>query len=156
MKTILTILILTTMSYNGYGQKAMTFAEAQKNSISISDLDNSYKSGINADSSLAVFNSNEEEYIKAYQQLLQDFGSFLKTNHFLWDNPTRGFNRIYFDKNGKIDYFLYNFPPGQLTNEQEVRFKELLNNFITNYRFTLTAEVGFAQCSPVTYMPLDK
>lgn len=156
MKPILTILMLSVLSQNSYGQKAMTFGEAEENGISISHLDSIYKSGIHSDTTLAVFITNQDEYIVAYQKLLQDLGEFLKANDFLWENRTKGFNRIYFDKSGKIDFFLYNFRPDQLTDEQENRFKELLNKFITNYRFSLNANIGFAQCSPVTYMPIDK
>lgn len=156
MKTILTILTTLTLSYLSYGQKAMTFNEAKEINIRISHLDSIYLSGIHSDTSLAVFKTNQDEYIAAYQKLLQDLGKYLITNHFLWDKPTKAFVRIYFDKNGKIDYFLYSFRPDQLTEEQEKRFGELLSEFIVDYRFSLTASTGFAQCSPVTYMSLDK
>ena len=156
MKTILTILTTLTLSYLSYGQKAMTFNEAKEINIRISHLDSIYLSGIHSDTSLAVFKTNQDEYIAAYQKLLQDLGKYLKVNHFLWDKPAKAFVRIYFDKNGKIDYFLYSFRPDQLTEEQEKRFGELLSEFIVDYRFSLTATTGFAQCSPVTYMSLDK
>lgn len=157
MKTILTILLLTVVNFNSYGQKAMTFTEAQENGVDIYSLDSIYKSGIHSDTTLAVFVTNQDEYIAAYQKLLQDLGKFLKTNNFLWQSPTKGFNRIYFDKSGNIDFFLYNFRPDQLSVDQESIFKKLLNKFIANHRFSLTANTGFAQCSPVTYMPpIDK
>jgi hypothetical protein len=154
----ITLTILTTILISGlaYGQKAMTFNEAKANNIRTSYLDSVYLSGMHSDTSLAVFKSNQDEYIGAYQKLLQDLGKYLKANNFMWDKPTKGFNRIYFDKNGKIDYFLYNFRPNQLTIEQEKEFDELLNKFIMDYNFPLKAQTGFAQCSPVTYMPIKK
>lgn len=156
MKSVSTIIMLFIFGQYSYGQKAMTFNEAKENGISIAHLDSIYKSGIHADTTLAVFITNQDEYIVAYKKLLHDLGAFLKENDFLWENRTKGFNRIYFDKSGKIDFFLYNFRPDQLTAEQENRFKELLNEFITNYQFSLTANIGFAQCSPVTYTPMIK
>lgn len=156
MKTILTILAAFTFSYLSYGQKAMTFNEAKENNIRISYLDSIYRSGIHADTTLAVFKTNQGEYIVAYQRLLKDLGKYLKANNFLWEKPTKGFNRIYFDKSGKIDYFLYSFRPDQLTPEQEKRFGKLLSSYIADHSFSLTAPVKFAQCSPVTYMPADK
>lgn len=134
----------------------MTFSEAKEKNIRTTYLDSVYPSGIHADTSLAVFRSNPEEYVSAYQGMLQELGKYLKANNFMWDKPTKGFNRIYFDKTGKIDYFLYSFRENQLTKEQEKLFGELLSKFITDYRFPLKAQTGFAQCSPVTYMPAEK
>ncbi len=156
MKTMLTLLAITALTFMGYGQQAMTFTEAEANGIHIPHLDSMYKSGVHVDSSRAVFHNRQEEYFTAYYTLLQDLGVFLQANNFYWDNPTRSFNRIYFDKTGKIDYFLYNFSPGQLTIAQEKEFKALVNKFIIDYRFALTAEVDFAQCSPVKYTPANK
>ena len=156
MKTILTILTTLTLSYLSYGQKAMTFNESKKINIRISHLDSIYLSGIHSATSLAVFKTNQYEYISAYKKLLQDCEKNLLTNNFLLEKPQKILYVIYFDKNGKIDYFLYSFRPDQLTEEQEKRFGELLSEFIVDYRFSLTATTGFAQCSPVTYMSLDK
>ncbi len=156
MKKLLTFLILMTLTSILFGQKAMTFAEADKQGISIESLDRLYASGIHADTSLAVFRNNIDEYILAYQNLLQDLGNYLKRNNFDWEKPTNGFNRIYFHKDGSIDFFLYNFRPGQLTEEQEKKFAELLSGFIKDHHFALSADKDFAQCSPVTYMPSAK
>jgi hypothetical protein len=156
MKTFLAILTLLVSFSFTYGQKAMTFEEAQENGIKVAYLDSTYKSGIHSDTSLAVFKTNESEYIDAYKSLLKDLNKYLKENNFLWKKTTRGFNRIYFNKDGKIDYFLYNFRPDQLTREQEQKFAELLSKFIEMYQFPLKASTGFAQCSPVSYMPAEK
>jgi hypothetical protein len=137
------------------GQTAMTFDAAKESALRVSQLDSIYKSGIHADSMQAVFKNNQDEYIAAYQKLLQDLGKHLKANNFTWNQPVKGFNRIYFDKDGRIDYFLYSFRPGQLSAEQEKAFDALLNGFIKTYRFPLNAEVKFAQCRPVTYMPAE-
>ena len=156
MKTIRMILTMLLFNDLSYGQKAMIFNETKQNNIRTSYLDSIYASGIHADTSLAVFKNNQGEYIVAYQRLLKDLGKYLKANNFVWDKATKGFKRIYFDKSGKIDYFLYSFRPDQLTIEQEKRFGELLSKYIEDHSFSLTAPVKFAQCSPVTYMPADK
>ena len=93
---------------------------------------------------------------KAYIKLLQDFGKFLTNHNFKWDKPTKCFNRIYFNVDGTIDYFLYNFLGKQedkLSEEGQKEFNELLNQFIKEYKFTMTSKIKFSQCSPTTYMP---
>lgn len=153
------ILLLLAVSVQSFGQQiALTFQEAEAKGIPIDKLDSIYRSAVNVDTSLAVFKTEKEQEAmhQAYVKLLQDFGSFLYTNNFNWEKPTRCFNRIYFNENGTIDYFLYNFlgmPTDKLTNERQKVFNQLLNKFIINYKFELTSTVKFAQCSPVTYTP---
>ncbi|HLG04379.1 MAG TPA: hypothetical protein VI731_12345 [Bacteroidia bacterium] len=136
----------------------LTFQDAKKQGIRITLLDSVYKSAVHADTSQAIFKteSEQKELEEAYVKLLQDFGKFLTANNFTWDKPTRCFNRIYFNANGTIDYFLFNFlgkAEDKPAPEKEQEFARLLNIFIQDYKFPLTAPTKFAQCSPVTYMP---
>lgn len=156
MQHTLTLILISliTLSFNSYGQnKALTFKEAEIQGKSFQYLDHLYKSAVHDDVKLAVFKSVEEqaELQKAYIKLIKDLASFLKTNHFKWEKPTRCINRVYFNPNGKIDYFLYNFPQDQITPEKENEFARLLNLFIKDYKFSLTAHENFAQCSPINY-----
>lgn len=140
-------------------QLGLTFSEAQEQGIRISQLDSIYKNALHSDTSLAVFKTDEKQKLmrEAYIKLLQDFGIFLNENNFRWEKPTRCFNRIYFNSDGTIDYFLFNFlsktAEEKLSEEKQNEFKHLLNRFIQDYTFSLTAETKFAQCSPTTYMP---
>lgn len=156
MRKTLFLIILFSATLSGVSQKAMTFNIAREQNIRNSWLDSTYTNGINTDTSKAVFKSNVDEYIAAYQQLLQELVSYLKSNGLVWEKPIRGFNKIYFDKSGKIDYYLYNLKPDQLTSDQEKTFDALLKKFVASHTFSLKAPVNFAQCSPVTYMPPSK
>lgn len=140
-------------------QQGMTFQEAEAQGIRISYLDSTYPSAVNVDTALAVFKTEAEleNMRNAYVKLLQDFGAYLHANKYVWDKPTRCFNRIYFSSDGRIDYFLFNFL-GKTESEnpsaaQQQAFKRLLNQFIKNYQFEVTASTKFAQCSPTTYKP---
>lgn len=138
--------------------QALTFQAAEAKGIKISELDNEYKSALHSDASLAVFTSDEDQVkmMDSYKKLLMELGIFLKKNNFDWEMPTKCFNRIYFNPDGKIDYFLFNFlgAGGEKPNQlQEARFQTLLNEFIQDYQFSLQPGIKFAQCSPVTYMP---
>lgn len=136
-----------------YGQKvATTFQDATNNmGISIEKLDETYQSALHADSTKAAFRGKEKEFMNGYFSLLSDLSKFLKKNNFIWGKQTRCFNRIYLNKNGEIDYFLFNFKEGEIEKAKEEEFKNLLNTFIQNYKFPLTNGVNFAQCSPVKY-----
>jgi len=151
MKNILVYTFISA-AFNLFSQKAMTFQEAEKSGISVAKLDSVYISGLHTDSTKSVFHQQQKEFIAAYQSMLQDLGNYLKKNKFSWGKSTACFNRIYFSSQGKIDYFLYNFRKGDVTEEKEKQFDGLLNNFIKTYQFPMKAKTGFAQCSPVRYM----
>ncbi len=156
MRILLSLLLLMASVFFACGQKAMTFNDAKEKGLTSARLDSLYASGLSSDTTLGVFKNIQGEYIKSYQKLLQDLGRYLKKNNFDWEKPAKGFNRIYFNKSGKIGYFLYSFYPDQLTEAQEQRFGELLAGFILDYRFELSADKCFSQCSKVTYMPIEK
>lgn len=149
--TLLLFLLCTTTIFS---QLAVTFEKAGELHLRGPHMDSIYHSGLNADSTKAVFWENSDEYVESFEKMLQVFGKYLKANGFVWEQPAKGFNRVYFNETGKIDYFIYSFRPEQITPEQEIRFNELLNQFIQTYQFPLQAKSKFAQCSPVTYMPV--
>ena len=108
----LIISFLLIISCQTHGQQiGLTFQNAEKQGISIQDLDSIYASALHSDISLAVFKteSDQEAMQQSYIKLLKDLGRFLSENKFNWENPTRCFNRIYFNSDGSIDYFLFNF-----------------------------------------------
>lgn len=161
MKSIsINLLIIISLASQSFGQcLALTFQEAEYQGISIQHLDSTYKSAVHSDTSLAVFKTKQEEVMlqQAYIHFLQDLGKFLSANDFKWDKTTRCFNRVYFDIDGRIDYFLFNFlgktAEEKPSAEKQREFQRLMNLFMKDYKFALSAKVKFAQCSPVTYKP---
>ncbi|MCU0420961.1 MAG: hypothetical protein MUC38_15025 [Cyclobacteriaceae bacterium] len=140
-----------------HGQKlATTFQRAEQRGISIAHLDERYMSAVHSDPSKAAFAGREQEVANAYRSLLSDLNTFLATNNFGWAVDTRCFNRIYFNANGTIDYFLFNFAPGAIEPAKERRFEQLVTAFVRDYQFPLTHALPFAQCSPATYAANQK
>jgi hypothetical protein len=153
------IVAFLTCFFHTFAQhQALTFKNAGMQGISITYLDSIYKSAVHSDTSLAVFKTKTQQKLlqDAYIKLLQDFGKFLSENNFKWEKPTKCFNRIYFNADGTIDYFLFNFlgkPEDKPNDLTEKEFQRLLGIFISSYKFSLTAKTKFAQCSPTTYRP---
>ena len=152
MKKISITLFLFLCAVCGFTQKSMQLEDAEKNE-KFQKLDSLYKSGIHTDTTIAVF-KNQEVYIAAYQEFIFQLADFLAKNNFKWGKEVRCFNKIYFSKEGTVDYFLYNFKEGQLSDEQKVIFATLLQRFIEDAQFGLKADVPFSQCSPIKYRDL--
>lgn len=162
-KNVLFVSIALFINSFLYGQHSAIHVEKLSEiELSLDRLDSNYMSAVNVDTSLAVFKTPEEQkdLHRAYVQLLQDFGKFLTDHDFYWDRSTRGYNRIYFENDGSIDYFIFKFFPdkegNQLSEGKKDQFEYLLNLFIQDYKISVQASTKFAQCSPTTYMPVKK
>ncbi len=153
MKRAIFISFFLVFALSGFSQTATTFQKAIDSGISIKALDSLYKPALSQgpDSLQAVFRVKSKEFYASYVGLLKDLSKHLKDNGFSWTKQTRCFNRIYFNENGAIDYFLFNFKPGELEAAKAEQFEALLNKFIKTYKFSLPSSSKFAQCSPVTY-----
>jgi hypothetical protein len=102
--------------------------------------------------SAAIFGVGQDQYIKLYQEYLGELGRYLSDQGFEWERPRWCFNKIYFNEEGKVDYFLYNFRPGEITDEMAVEFQKHLENFVKVSEFPAKPHSAFSQCSPVTYV----
>ena len=131
----------------------LTFSEARRLGVSSEELDKIYKSAVHSNPELAVFKTpaEQQELQQAYVKFFQDFGSFLGAQKFSWESKTRCFNRIYMEKDGTVEYFLFDFGKNPLPQDKERRFRELLSEFLKTRKFPIEANEKFAQCSPITY-----
>jgi hypothetical protein len=129
---------------------ADTFQHAEASGYSMQELDKKYKSAIGAGD--VVFKGDDEQrLITAYTTMLHDLNKYLNENNFRWDSKVRIFNRIYFEPDGSISYYLVNLKSTGLDEEKQKAFVNLLSNFIQHYKIKITANTRFAQCSPVIY-----
>jgi hypothetical protein len=148
---ILVALIAQTLC--GFCQKkGMSFSEAANNGFTLQHLDSIYLSGLHVDSLKAAFSSNLYDTVhKSYTYTLKQLSRYLSSKGFKWGKKTQCFNKLYFSSTGEIDYFLFNFPPGQIEKGKETEFESLLNEFIKTYKFPLSAKKSFSLCSSVMY-----
>ncbi|OKS89270.1 hypothetical protein RG47T_4754 [Mucilaginibacter polytrichastri] len=134
---------------------ADSFQHAESNGYSMQALDKVYKSAVGAGD--VVFKGDDEKrLITAYTTMLQDLNKYLNENNFRWNSPVRIFNRVYFEPDGSISYYLVNLKPTGLDEEKQKACINLLSKFIQRYKIKITASSKFAQCSPVIYEDVIK
>ncbi|MCC5920112.1 MAG: hypothetical protein LAT68_11725 [Cyclobacteriaceae bacterium] len=157
---ILALIILLASPVLVYGQQgAMTIQEARIAGVEMTYLDSIFISAIHTDTSQALFKTAKEwdMVAKSYRKLLRDLSKHLNKNKYYWEQPTRMYSRAYFNSDGTIAYFLYNFigktAEEKPSYEQQEAFKKLANDFIVDYKFKMKADMKFAQCITTTFMP---
>lgn len=157
-KYFFTVLIIFNFSLCTNGQEFQTpyvgsVKRAQEEGIHIEQLDSMYRSAVNvADSSLAVFKTREmsDSLIGSYQKFLKGLGKYLRENHFEWGKETKCWNRIYFNADGRVDYYLFDFKT-DVADEKTERFKKLFKSYASTHKINISAAVNFAQCGHVTF-----
>lgn len=157
-KFYLALFLLTIVQLSHGQHTALSFHDAEKQGISMQYLDSIYKNAVNNDTTLAIFKTNteQEKLQQSYTRLLKDLGNYLSKNNFKWEKKTPCFNKVYFNNDGAIDYFLFFFRGNEEDKPSEAKQKEfqrLLNLFIKDYKFSLKANTKFTQCGGAVYMP---
>jgi len=145
MKLLLTTLLLASVF--GYSQTVMPVEEAKQNGLLIK-VEKEYKEAL-GDNGIFKTEADQQKHIETYYNFLKSFGEYLFKNNFKWEEVTKGWNRIYMNPDGTIDFFLYSFK--NLPAEKEEEFRRLLYEYVKDHKFGNSAQEKFAQCSPVTY-----
>ena len=148
----LVLIIIASLSFGSlYGQNALSFSEAEEQGIIRKTLDSLYCNAMDDGSGNFVF-ENKEEVMEAWTKMLTDISSFLFRKAEIKNIEVKLFQRVYFNKEGKIDYLLYNIRnKDDVTEEQLQQVIDVLNEFVKDYQFSLSADRDFVQCGTAIF-----
>jgi hypothetical protein len=95
-----------------------------------------------------------EAVMQSWTSLHKNLLSFLNENNFSWgtaDKSIKSFQKIYFDKNGKITHYCFKVINQSVTEDKKEEFAKLLKEFSFNFKIDIQKEHPFAQCGPTAY-----
>ena len=101
--------------------------------------------------------SDKEEYetiLKSWSSFHNKVNDVLTKNNFSWgvaDSSITVVNKIYFKKDGTINYFLVNIKNEHVSDETKNTYVSLLKNNLDKLTIDLTRDNQFAQCGKVKY-----
>ena len=101
--------------------------------------------------------STKQEYttiINSWRAFHQKVNTILSDNNFTWEIPDSTitvFNKIYFSKNGDVNYFLVNIINEKVTDSTKNIYIKLLENNLDKLNIDVVRENQFAQCGKVKY-----
>ena len=151
MKNFAVLLIASLSFCTLYGQKAMSFTEAKKQGITIQGLDSLYTNAMDDGTGNFVFD-NGDTVSAAMTKMFADISAFMRRKEDMRKIEVQIFQRVYFNKDGKVDYYIYKIRNAdQLSEEECQKIDDLLNEFIKDYQFSLSADKGFVQCGTAKY-----
>jgi hypothetical protein len=145
--------IFCMLSFCAQAQRITTFKQAPQKAIFIAQLDSLYPPALG--DSLAIFSVDEEQFIKAYTVFVQGFGQLLNDSNFVWPvekvGEIRGFNRIYFNTDGSVAYWIYSLKKLELSDVQQKEFERLMLCYCQINKLQYPSKQNFVQCAPVLY-----
>lgn len=103
-------------------------------------------------------NVSESEYkiiAKSWSEFHKKVSQFIKEENFKWEVPDSTitiFNRIYFDKNGTIDYHTFRIKNPSVSDEKQAEYEKLLQKLSKEVKLDLKRSEQYAQCGKTKYL----
>lgn len=150
------LLSLTFITTTAFSQKVMTFQEMEKSGIKMAELDSLYPNSTKTDKFQGVFIDKKlDKFTTAWGDFYMDLMTYFSENKFIWGKQTYCFNKIYFQSNGKIDYWFFNFKKSDnIAQEKQDMFLKLLDEFAKTHKIKIKAKTNFAQCASVDFVDM--
>lgn len=148
------LIILLGASFSGTLQAqhlALPMSQLSEHGTNIELLDSLYKNVLDPDPGQTLFGGKGAAYYDAHVKLFSDLGAYLKKNNFSWGQPVRTMTRIYYKKDGSIDYFIYDLSRSGLSDQKQADFSKLINSFLETYSTGIIAGKNFYHRSPYTF-----
>ena len=101
--------------------------------------------------------STEEEYKevrKSWFSFHTQIAEIVKENNFKWevqDSAIMVLNKIYFNKNGEVDYYVFRVLNESVPNEKKELYEKILTDNVSKIEINLKRNKQFSQCGKVKY-----
>lgn len=134
---------------NSMPQKAMLVAEVRDRGIGLDTLESLYPSG------LPMFgDSVPQAYVQAWKDFVVGLADALRQAGMDWDEPYRLWGRAYFSPDGKVAHYFYAWTGDrQPSDEWKAQFRQVLEDYLSNFQFAYPMGRRFAQCGGIRLTP---
>jgi len=96
-----------------------------------------------------------EQVITAWSTFHKKLSSYIKEADFKWEVPDSVitiYNKIYFDKDGKVEYYLFKIGNPSISEKKRIEFNALLQKFSKEVSMDIKRSQGYAQCGHTKYL----
>jgi hypothetical protein len=95
-----------------------------------------------------------KKVVKSWRSFHQQFPKFMKEKKFTWgvpDSTIRIVNKIYFNKNGHVEYYFFKIQNPSVPEEKKNEFEAVLQHFSEHTSIDLKREHKYAQCGKTVF-----
>ncbi|UOB18477.1 hypothetical protein [Abyssalbus ytuae] len=92
---------------------------------------------------------------KSWVEFHKKVSAFIKEENFKWEVPDSTIfivNKIYFDKNGAIDYYAFRILNDSVPETKREEYEKVLQKFSKEIKINLQRDEQFAQCGNTKYL----
>lgn len=103
-------------------------------------------------------NVTESEYkavTQSWSKFHKKIDEFIKEKNFKWevtDSTISIINRIYFTKDGSIEYYAFKILNPSISYKKRTEFEKILENFSKETKLELKRNEPYAQCGKIKYL----
>lgn len=156
MRAIILVITFLFVSHS-QGQDFMTYQEMESHGFSTEELDSLYPNALHKDTVKGPFYKRQEEFRAEWLSFYKDLMKYLNNNDFKWGSPTQCHMKVYFNSNGEIDHWFYNFKKSdEISEATQKEFERLIKQFMKSNRIEITSNTKFSQCVGVTFIDLEE
>ena len=133
----------------------MTFQEMEKNGLKMDSLQRLYPNATKTDTFAGVFPAGKkgDRFSDAWLKYYTDLMNYFSENGLKWEKPTYCFNKIFFDANGKVEYWFFNFKKADnIPDDVQQKYLQGLQQFSKKHKIKIKADSKFTQCASVTFI----
>ncbi|MBU2527320.1 MAG: hypothetical protein KKC03_12035 [Bacteroidetes bacterium] len=102
-----------------------------------------------------VTESEYQEVEKSWVKFHENVSEFIKFENFDWEVPDSTItvlNRIYFSKEGTVDYYTFKIMNHSVSAEKRAEYEKVLQKFSENVKIDLDRNEQYAQCGKIKYL----
>jgi len=121
------------------------------NNVKDLKLDSIYLNLLNRET---VTDSVRKNIFNSWSNFHDKLDDLIKKENFEWETDSldvKVFHKVYFTKDGEIEYYLYNIKSEFVSLEKKAEFDELIKKFIPNVKFEIKRKEKYSQCGTNVY-----
>lgn len=115
------------------------------------DLDSFYDNLLDPNN---VSENERQEVIESWSNFHKKIVAYLKESQFNWNSDDKSIRinkRIYFEKDGSVNYYVFKIENLKISEETKQEFLKVLKKFVAENKIDYTKDTVFAQCGIVEY-----
>jgi hypothetical protein len=149
---IVGILSVTTLAQ---AQTVVTFDRLRAFGVTLSELESQFNIEIDEEIHLYAPPVNPNGELNMLRDMGRQLGDSLEAWGQKWERMTTIRNRVFFNNDGTVEYFVYSALPSFASPFHQTSFEDRLTLFLKDFRLPNTPKTRIARCLNIRFLESD-